>query len=111
MGVTSSSPSGEMSGAVTNAIRQRISQNTVVIYSKTYCPYCTMAKEVFDKLRQPYDLIELDQVQDSEQIQDALGKMTGTRTVPRVFIKGQCIGGGTDTQSLYKQGKLQEMLK
>jgi hypothetical protein len=32
-------------------------------------------------MRQPYDLIELDQVQDSEQIQDALGKMTGTRTV------------------------------
>ncbi len=34
MGINSSSPSSEMSGAVTNAIRQRISQNTVVIISK-----------------------------------------------------------------------------
>lgn len=42
---------------------------------------CNLLLKVFDKMRQPYDLIELDQVDDSEQIQDALGKMTGARTV------------------------------
>jgi len=79
MGVNSSSPN--MSSAVINTIRQRVAQSTVVIYSKTSCPYCTMAKEVFKKINQPYDLIELDQISDGSSIQDALGEMTGARTV------------------------------
>lgn len=108
---SSSSPSADMSAPLANAIRQRIAQNAVVIYSKSYCPYCTMAKEVFDKLRQPYDLIELDQTSDGDAIQNALKDLTGIRTVPQVFVKGKCIGGGTDTQNLFKQGKLQEMLQ
>merc|ERR1712071_92336 len=108
MGVNFSTPD-TMSSAVTNAIRQRIAQSTVVIYSKTHCPYC-MAKEVFDKIRQPYDVIELNRESDGDSIQDALGQMTGARTVPRVFIKGQCIGGGTETKNLYKSGKLEQML-
>lgn len=37
--------------------------------------------QVFHKLGQAYDLIELDQVSDGNEIQDALGKMTGARTV------------------------------
>ena len=45
MGLNSSTPV-TMSSAVANSIRQRIAQSTVVIYSKTHCPYCTMAKEV-----------------------------------------------------------------
>lgn len=30
--------------------------------------------------------------------------------VPRVFIKGECIGGGSETKSLYNSGKLKSML-
>lgn len=36
---------------------------------------------MFRKLGQQYDVIELDQVQDGDEIQDALGKITGARTV------------------------------
>lgn len=111
MGISSSTPSSaEMSAALANTIRQRITASTVVIYSKTYCPYCTMAKEVFDKMSQVYDVVELDQMAEGDQIQSALKEITGIRTVPQVFVKGNCIGGGTDTQNLYKSGKLQNML-
>jgi glutaredoxin-related protein len=31
--------------------------------------------------------------------------------VPRVFIKGKCIGGGNETSSLHKSKKLGNMLR
>ena len=37
--------------------------------------------------------------------------MTGADTVPRVFIDGECIGGGDDTEELDKQGELEKKLK
>lgn len=30
--------------------------------------------------------------------------------VPRVFVDGKCIGGGSDTQKLFKEGKLEQIL-
>ena len=44
-------------------------------------------------------------------IQDYLLKLTGARSVPRVFIGGKCIGGGSETRALHDQGKLIPMLK
>ena len=48
---------------------------------------------------------------DADSIQDELRKVTGGRTVPRVFIGGRFVGGGTDVQSLQKSGQLTTMLK
>lgn len=36
----------DMSGAVANFVREAIAKDVVVIFSKSYCPYCTMAKKV-----------------------------------------------------------------
>ena len=36
--------------------------------------------------------------------------MTGQRTVPSVWIKGQHVGGNSDVQALAESGKLQKML-
>ncbi|ELT98291.1 hypothetical protein CAPTEDRAFT_152115 [Capitella teleta] len=44
-------------------------------------------------------------------MQDIFSKMTGERTVPRVFIGGKCVGGGSDVYTLHNQGKLAEMMK
>ncbi len=48
---------------------------------------------------------------DCDAIQDYLRELTGARSVPRVFIGGKCIGGGTETQELAQKGKLVTMLK
>merc|ERR1711928_285562 len=91
MGVNSSTPV-TMTSAVANSIRQRIAQSTVVIYSKTHCPYCTMAKEVFNKINQPYDVIELNREADGDAIQDALGQMTGAERYPEYLSKDSALG-------------------
>uniref|UniRef100_A0A8C7VUA8 Glutaredoxin domain-containing protein n=1 Tax=Oncorhynchus mykiss TaxID=8022 RepID=A0A8C7VUA8_ONCMY len=48
---------------------------------------------------------------DMNEIQDYLNKMTGERTVPRVFVGKECVGGGSDVKALDKSGKLEGMLK
>lgn len=48
---------------------------------------------------------------DGATIQDALAKMTGRRTVPNVFINQVSIGGGDDTERLYRSGELQKMVE
>lgn len=58
-----------------------MSQNCVVIFSKTTCPYCKMAKNVFNEIGTNYKVIELDEHSDGRRLQEALAQMTGARTV------------------------------
>ncbi|XP_017354117.1 glutaredoxin 2 isoform X1 [Cebus imitator] len=89
-----------------NQIQETISDNCVVIFSKTSCSYCTMAKKLFHDMNVNYKVVELDLLEYGNQFQDALYKMTGERTVPRIFVNGTFIGGATDTHRLHKEGKL-----
>uniref|UniRef100_A0A1B6LAX0 Glutaredoxin-2, mitochondrial n=1 Tax=Graphocephala atropunctata TaxID=36148 RepID=A0A1B6LAX0_9HEMI len=99
-----------MTDPVSQFVITTIASDKVVIFSKSTCPYCTMAKEVFDELKQKYTLIELNKREGAAEIQNVLAKMTGARTVPRVFVNGKCIGGGSDVKALHQNGKLKPML-
>nr|XP_053628053.1 uncharacterized protein LOC128685507 [Cherax quadricarinatus]XP_053628054.1 uncharacterized protein LOC128685507 [Cherax quadricarinatus]XP_053628055.1 uncharacterized protein LOC128685507 [Cherax quadricarinatus] len=104
-------PAVDMKGPVAQMVTEIIKNNCVVIFSKTYCPYCKMAKKVFNDLGIPYEVYELDKQSDGSVVQDVLDSMTGARTVPRVFVGGKCIGGGSETRQLSKDGKLLDMVK
>jgi len=93
-----------------SSIKELVQQDQVVIFSKTTCPFCYDAKEVFDKMGQKYTVIELNKHPQGTAVQDVLKDMTGARTVPRVFVGGKCIGGGSDTVSMYNSGTLEKML-
>jgi len=108
---TSASTGLSTSTACTQFVQDVVSHNCVVIFSKTTCPYCKMAKNVFNKIGTTYKVIELDEHSDGRRLQEALARMTGARTVPRVFINGNCIGGGSDTEQLYQQGKLVPLIE
>ncbi|XP_019880888.1 uncharacterized protein LOC109608772 isoform X2 [Aethina tumida] len=98
-----------MSGSKQEYVQNTISSDKIVIFSKTYCPYCKMAKDAFDKLRERYTLVELDERDDCDEIQDILGNITGARSVPRVFVKGQFLGGGSDVKALLESGELAKL--
>lgn len=83
----------------------------VVVFSKSYCPYCKQTKSTLEALDITAKIIELDEVSDGDAIQAALLEESGQRTVPNVYVKGQHVGGNDDTQAAAKSGKLQEMLK
>jgi glutaredoxin 3 len=89
-----------------------IKSHKVAVFSKTYCPYCVKAKQVLGKYKiNDLLVIELDNRDDADDIQDYLSKITGARSVPRVFIAGKCIGGGDDTAKLEKESKLKGLLE
>ncbi|GAB2219089.1 hypothetical protein Droror1_Dr00006717 [Drosera rotundifolia] len=91
-------------------IKNTISSHKIVIFSKSYCPYCKKAKSVFKELDvEPY-VIELNERDDGSNIQDALSGIVGRRTVPQVFIDGKHIGGSDDTVEAYQSGKLAKLL-
>lgn len=106
MGNSTSSSLGKSEATPVKQIQETISDNCVVIFSKTSCSYCTMAKKIFHDMNVNYKAVELDMLEYGNQFQDALHKMTGERTVPRIFVNGTFIGGATDTHRLHKEGKL-----
>lgn len=94
-------------------VDETIKGNRVVVWSKSYCPYCHKAKRALKRYLKDSQVvvIELDERNDGSQIQQALGQITGGTSVPRVFIDGEFIGGGDDTERLANNGKLEVMLK
>jgi len=92
---------------------ETVADNTVVVFSKTTCPFCYKAKEALDaEMGQgTYFVVELDEKENTSAIQDALKIVTGARTVPRVFINQECIGGGDDTVHKHKSGELKDLLR
>lgn len=63
-------------------VDEKIASNKVVVFSKTYCPYCTMAKEALNKTGlKDFLVIELDGRNDGDSIQDYLRTLSGIRSV------------------------------
>ncbi|XP_045215555.2 glutaredoxin-1-like [Mercenaria mercenaria] len=104
---------------VKEIINDKIAKKKVMVFSKPGCPFCVMAKNVLEKYvgkgqiiePEDYEVWEINKDPNCGQIQGELAEMTGARTVPRVFINGTCIGGGTETRALDSSKQLVEMLK
>ncbi|EPZ36542.1 glutaredoxin type 1 [Rozella allomycis CSF55] len=92
-------------------VKKLIAENNVMIFSKSYCPYCKKAKKLFENINVSYFALELDQESNGSEIQNELAKMTGQTTVPNIFIKGNHLGGCDDTYEAFNSGKLQKLLK
>ncbi|CAK8684336.1 uncharacterized protein LOC143447489 [Clavelina lepadiformis] len=97
--------------AVRGFVKSAISANRVALFSKSYCPYCNLAKDVLKKagVRKPF-VIELDHRNDSQDVQAELTSMTSVNTVPYVFVDNEYIGGGTTIAELFESGRLDEIL-
>ena len=80
------------------------------MFSKSFCPFCRKTKKLLESLEIDATIYELNQMDDGADIQDALLEISGQKTVPNVFIKGEHLGGNDVTQAAAKSGKLQEML-
>ncbi|XP_023283715.1 glutaredoxin-1 [Seriola lalandi dorsalis] len=95
-------------------VQAKIKGDKVVLFIKPTCSYCIMAKEVLAKYKfKPGHLecIDISGRSDMDSMQDYFMELTGARTVPRVFIGEECIGGGSDVAALDKSGKLKDMLR
>jgi len=87
-------------------IETLVKEHRVVLFSKTWCPFCNKVKELFNSKFIPYHKIELDKHPEGELYQTLLSEFSGQQTVPNVYIGGQHIGGCDDTLKLQEDGKL-----
>nr|CAB3249442.1 glutaredoxin-like [Phallusia mammillata] len=97
---------------ISSLVRSIINSNRVVLFSKSFCPFCDLAKDVLSHAGEKNTtVLELDQRNDGAEVQKYLKEITNVPTVPYVFINKEYIGGGTTLKSLHAQGKLVEILK
>ena len=74
-------------------IDKAIAENAVVIFSKSFCPFCTRIKEFFAGKGIAFVAFELDTMgKQGEEIQSTLHERTKQATVPSVWVKGKFIG-------------------
>ncbi|RKP27891.1 thioredoxin-like protein [Syncephalis pseudoplumigaleata] len=95
---------------VKQLVQRAIHGNKVVIFSKTWCPYCHRAKAILQEAREPALAIELNKEERGADIQAYLAHTTGQSTVPNIFIGGKHVGGCSDLEDLESSGQLQALL-
>ena len=102
-------------GLVKAQIQKLLKEKKVVVISKSDCPYCSMAKQVLAKYDIPGAIMEITEIDDGQHdgdnIQNVMQELTGARTVPRIFIGGNCIGGGDEIMTMHNNGELEELLR
>ncbi len=112
MGASSSTSSATATN-MKDFINKEVSASNVVVFSKSYCPYCKATKQLFQKPEfkgVSVAVHELDRRADGDAIQATLLDLTGQRTVPSVWVGGKFLGGNSETQSAYGSGQLKTML-
>ena len=81
---------------------------TVEVYSKSWCPFCRMAKRLLEEKGQEF--VEFDVELEPAKYDEMLERSQGRWTVPEIFINGELIGGFDDLRALDASGRLDEML-
>jgi glutaredoxin 3 len=80
----------------------------IVIYTKSSCPYCHMAKDLLRRKGATFEEIDVSGRPGEQQAMSARAK--GRRTVPQIFIGDVHVGGCDDLYDLDAAGRLDKLL-
>ncbi|CCE82411.1 Piso0_002136 [Millerozyma farinosa CBS 7064] len=97
--------------SIKTEVKSLVDTNNIMVFSKSYCPYCKSTKSLLDGYSKNYKVVELDEVDNGSVMQRALQELTGQRTVPNVFINKKHIGGNSDLQNLQAKGALASLIE
>jgi glutaredoxin 3 len=80
----------------------------VVIYSRSWCGYCTRAKALL--ARKGADFTEIEISDDAASRDERVERSGGRRTVPQIFVGETHVGGCDDLYRLESEGRLDALL-
>lgn len=80
----------------------------VLIYTKSFCPYCDRAKALLKRKGVAFEEVYLD---DRPEEYATLKQKTGMMTVPQIFIDDKLVGGYSELSELDRDEKLDLLLK
>ncbi|PKH03937.1 glutaredoxin 3 [Psychromonas sp. MB-3u-54] len=79
---------------------------TIVIYTTSWCPFCTRAKKLLDHKNVTYTDVDVS----SPDARAKMVALTGGRTVPQLVINDKPEGGCDELYALERSGKLDKLL-
>jgi len=93
------------------SILRETQANTVVIFSHTYCPFSSKAKQAFADIDVEPTILELDlgKPHVASDVQQVLQEFTGVRFIPQVFVGGKCVSS-SDLAELVANDSLQALV-
>ncbi|RQD69627.1 MAG: glutaredoxin 3 [Tindallia sp. MSAO_Bac2] len=80
----------------------------VKFYCWTWCPYCIRAKELLTQKNIAFDEIVIDH---DQKAMENLTAVSGSDSVPQIFVDGDYIGGCDELYQLEKDGKFDEIFR
>mmetsp|Transcript_9261 Transcript_9261/g.10475 ORF Transcript_9261/g.10475 Transcript_9261/m.10475 type:complete len:97 (+) Transcript_9261:24-314(+) len=87
-----------------------ISDNKVIVFSRSWCGFCSRVNSALEKLNTNPTVIDLESYPDGDDIASALKNKVGKTSVPQVFVSGEHVGGCDDTFAAIKDGSFQVLL-
>jgi glutaredoxin 3 len=80
----------------------------ITIYTKSWCPYCSAAKDLLKERGARFDEIDIEAVAGARQ--EMIQKANGRTSVPQIFIGERHVGGCDDLYALDNRGGLAPLL-
>lgn len=80
----------------------------VIVYTTSYCPYCSRAKQFLKSMGVDYKEVN---VEDDEALREEMSNKYNWQTVPMIVVNGNFIGGYDDMMRLHAQGKFAPLLQ
>lgn len=101
---------------IQDRVNTEIRANEVVMYALEWCEFCWSVRKLFDKAGIHFRSVDLDSVPYQQgnlggEIRKVLTADFGIATLPVVFVKGQLVGGCSETFDAFTSGKLASLLE
>ncbi|KAM4809516.1 glutaredoxin-1 [Rhinophrynus dorsalis] len=95
-------------------VESKVKASKVTMFEKPTCPFCVRAKSILQKYKFKeghLEIVNISNLDFMSSLQDYFLQKTGERTVPRIYIGENCIGGCSDLVPLDNSGQLEKMLQ
>ncbi len=82
-------------------------QPKIVIYGNETCAHCAAARMLLTKKRLSFDDIK---ISGNDKLSEEMLRLSGSRSVPQIFINDQLIGGFDELFALDNRGDLDNLV-
>lgn len=103
--------------ALKSHVDKLISDNNVVVFTTTTCPWCKVTEQSLETMNVEYKKVNLNTYTAAENDVTILGplmhkyvvEMTGLKTVPNIVVKNDMIGGNSSLTAKMESGELKQI--
>jgi glutaredoxin 3 len=74
-----------------------------IVYTKNFCPYCDMAKQLLEEKGIAFTEININNAANPADVLSSIQKITNRKTFPQIVLQGLYIGGYTDLRDYFYQ--------